>query len=479
MKNTDVQTPPYRNKGKGQRAGALTCLALSMLISTLGVSIAQVALPTFVDVFEASMTQAQWVTISYLIAVTATVLGAGSLGDMVGRCKLLRVGTIIFMVTSFFCAASFSLPALIVSRIFQGIGGVIIMSQVLALASTELPERKTGAAMGLLCITAAVGTALGPVIGGVMIDAMGWRSIFFIMLPLGVLSYLLSLQFLREGSSKNETYQRKFDGLGVLSIAIFCTFYALLATLDRALFHATGWFFLGGTIVSAYAFFQSQKKAKNPVVGLALLKNKKLNGALFASFTVDSVAMTTLVVGPFYLSYALELSPVYVGGVMAVGPFLAALSGYPAGMLVDVWGAQKAVFIGMFQVLLGVLSFIFLPLLMGVSGYMMSLAILAPGRQLFLAANNTLVMLSFAQEKRGLISGALNLSRNLGLLTGASLMSTIFAWSLQGTSVDLADKDRLDMAFAQSFLCGFLLVVMAFVFMCVFYIERGNRHVNE
>lgn len=148
---------------------------------------------------------------------------------------------------------------------------------------------------------------------------------------------------------------------------------------------------------------------------------------------VATVMMTTLIVGPFYLGLALRLPEARVGLIMSIGPVISIFSGLPSGRLVDICGPRPVLALGLIALAVGGFALSFLPELFGVGGYIAAIAILTPGYQLFQAANNTTVMSGIGAEQRGVISGLLNFSRNLGLIIGASAMGAIFSFGV-GTS---------------------------------------------
>src|SRR5262245_23458484 len=166
----------------------LVSLSLSMLLSSLGTSIANVALPALADAFNASFQDVQWVVLAYLLAVTTLVVSAGRLGDMIGRRRLLLAGFLLFTAASALCGAASTLGLLIAARAAQGVGAAIMMALTMALVGETVPKDKTGSAMGLLGTMSAIGTALGPSLGGILIAGPGWRAIFLVNVPLGLLA---------------------------------------------------------------------------------------------------------------------------------------------------------------------------------------------------------------------------------------------------------------------------------------------------
>ena len=146
---------------------ALASLSLSMLLSSLGTSIANVGLPTLTQAFGASLAQVQWVVLAYLLAITTLIVSAGRLGDMTGRRRLLLGGVLVFTVASALCAAAPTLWLLISARVAQGIGAAVMMALTMAFVGDAIPKSRTGTAMGLLATMSAIGTSLGPTLARV------------------------------------------------------------------------------------------------------------------------------------------------------------------------------------------------------------------------------------------------------------------------------------------------------------------------
>ncbi len=173
-------------------AWVLASLALCMLLPSLGISIANVALPTLTEAFGASFQQVQWVVLAYLLATTTLVVSVGQLGDITGRRRLLMAGIFLFAAASGLCGVASELWLLIAARAAQGLGAAVMMALTMAFVGEAVPKARTGSAMGLLGTMSAVGTALGPTLGGVLIASYGWPAIFFVNVPLGILVLALA-----------------------------------------------------------------------------------------------------------------------------------------------------------------------------------------------------------------------------------------------------------------------------------------------
>jgi EmrB/QacA subfamily drug resistance transporter len=408
-------------------AWALASLSLSMLLSSLGTSIANVGLPTLALAFHASFAQVQWVVLAYLLAITALIVSAGRLGDLAGRRRLLLGGIFLFTAASTLCGAAPALWLLIAGRAAQGAGAAVMLALTMAFVGQTVPKARTGSAMGLLGTMSAVGTALGPSLGGILIGGFGWRAIFLVNLPLGMLAFALALRYLPADRPVPKAGRAGFDHPGTLLLALTLAAYALAVTMGRGRIGPLNLGLLLAAGAGAVLFVLAERRAVSPLIRLALFRDRVLCASLAMSALVSTVMMATLVVGPFYLSRALGLPAALVGLVMSAGPLAAALAGVPAGRVVDRLGAQRMTLAGLAGILAGAVILAMLPAGLGVPGYVAPMVVMTGAYALFQTANNTAVMADVAPDQRGVISGLLNLSRNLGLVTGASAMGAVFA----------------------------------------------------
>jgi EmrB/QacA subfamily drug resistance transporter len=404
-------------------------LSLSILLSSLSTSIANVALPDLAHSFHASMQEVQWVVLAYLLAITALIVSAGHLGDLIGRRRLLLSGLIVFAIASGLCALAADLWFLIAARALQGAGAAIMMALAMAMVTETLPKEKTGRAMGLLGSMSAIGTALGPALGGFLIGNFAWQAIFLITIPCALLTCLLVYRFLPIDRFPANQARMAFDYVGSLLLVCSLGTYALAMTLGRGNFKSLNAVLLLLSFIGFILFIRSQRRVATPLVHLNLFRRYALSSGFAMSALVTTVVMATLVVGPFYLAAALKLDTTQIGVVMSLGPIVAALIGLPAGRLSDHFGATKMCRTGLAVMLVGSSAMAIWSGRFGLVAYMLPLVLITAGYALFQAANNTAVMQNIAHGQRGLIAGLLNLARNLGLITGASLMGSLFAAS--------------------------------------------------
>ncbi len=439
----------------------LASLSLSMLLSSLGTSIANVGLPTLALAFNASFQHVQWVVLAYLLAITTVVVSVGRLGDVIGRRRLLLAGILLFTVSSILCGVAPTLGLLIAGRAAQGLGAAVMMALTMAFVGETVPKARTGSAMGLLGTMSAVGTALGPMLGGVLIAGFGWQAVFFINVPLGVLGLLLARRYLPADRRASTLDQTRFDPAGTLLLALTLAAYALAMTIGRGSFGPLNMALLLAAAVGVGLFLLAEARAASPLIPLAMFRNPLLSAGFAMSTLVTTVVMATLVVGPFYLSGALSLDAARVGLVMSSGPIAAALTGVPAGRFVDRFGSHRASIVGLIAMAVGSAVLTMPPTRFGVPGYIAPLVVITAGYALFQAANNTAVMTNIRPDQRGVISGLLNLSRNLGLITGASVMGAVFALASATIDIAAARPDAIATGMRITFFVAAVLIVIA------------------
>jgi MFS family permease len=191
-----------------------------------------------------------------------------------------------------------------------------------------------------------------------------------------------------------------------------------------------------------------------------MFRYRRLSAGLAMSVLVSTVIMSTLVVGPFYLSRALGLDAARVGLVMSVGPLVAALTGVMAGRIVDRFGANPMAIVGLIGMSAGLMALGFAPGYFGVVGYIAAIVVVTADYALFQAANNTTIMADVRVDQRGVISGMLGLSRNLGLITGASVMGAIFALASATTDITTAQPSAVAAGMRTTFIVSALLMLV-------------------
>jgi len=434
-----------------------------MLLSSLGTSIANAGLPNLAQAFNASFQEVQWIVLAYLLAITTSIVSVGRLGDVTGRRRLLLAGISVFTVASVLCGIAPTLGLLIAARAAQGVGAAIMMALTMAFVGETVPKAKTGSAMGLLGTMSAIGTALGPTLGGVLIAGLNWRAMFLVNVPLGLLTLLLAFRHLPVDRRGPKTDRAGFDKMGTLLLALTLAAYSLAMTIGRGSFGPLNMALLVAAVIGVGLFVRTEARAASPLIRLAMFGDPVLSASLAMSVLVSTVMMATLVVGPFYLSRALGLDAAFVGLVLSVGPLVVALSGVPAGRIADRFGAQRVTIVGLVGIAVGSVILSMMPATLGIPGYIAPIVVITFGYALFQTANNTAVMTDVRPDKRGVTSGLLNLSRNLGLITGASVMGAVFAFAAATMDIATARPEAVATGMRVTFGVAAMLIVVALV----------------
>jgi MFS family permease len=439
----------------------LASLALCMLLPSLGTSIANVALPTLAQAFAASFQQVQWVVLAYLLATTSLVVGVGRLGDITGRRRLLAAGILVFTAASVLGGVATEFWLLIAARAAQGVGAAAMLALAMALVGDVVPRPRIGRAMGLLGTMSAVGTALGPSLGGVLIAHVGWPAIFLVNVPLGALALALVRRNLPADSPGPKADRVGFDNLGTLLLALTLAAYALAMTSGQGSFGLANAALLAVALLGGGLFVMAEARAASPLIRLARLRDPALSASLAMTALVSTVMMATLVVGPFYLARTLGLDPTLVGVLMSAGPAAAALTGVPAGRSVDRFGAQRVTVSGLAGMAIGCTALSLAPAALGIAGYAVPIVVVTASYALFQTANNSAVMADVLPAQRGVISGMLSLSRNLGLITGAAVMGAVFALASRASHIAAASPAAISAGMRVTFAIAAALVVVA------------------
>ena len=439
----------------------LASLSLCMLLSSLGTSSANVALPALAHVFGASFQQVQWVVLAYLLTITTLIVSVGRLGDITGRRRLLLAGICLFILGSVLCGFAPTLWLLIAARALQGLGAASMMALAISFVGETIPQAKTGSAMGLLGTMSAIGTALGPSLGGVLIAALSWRAIFLVNVPLGILAYFLGAYTLPADRLHLKSERAAFDTMGTLLLALTLAAYALAMTSWRGSFSSSSLSLLLVAVGGATLFALVEVRAASPLLRWTMFRDPVLSVSLVLSALVSTVMMATLVVGPFYLARALALNAALVGIVMSIGPITSMLMGVPAGRIVDRLGVPFMAILGLSEMVVGLIALAILPAQFGLAGYIVATVVLSPGYQFFQAANNTAIMQKVGPDQRGVVSGLLSLSRNLGLITGAALLGAIFARATAKTDITTAAPAAVAAGMRITFAVAALLALVA------------------
>jgi EmrB/QacA subfamily drug resistance transporter len=418
----------------------MTAVGLSIFMATLDVNIVNVSLPTLVTELRTDFATIQWVILGYVLVVTSMTLCMARLGDMRGKRTLFAGGLSLFTLGSLLCGLSPGVYWLIGFRMVQGLGAAITQALGAAIVTESFPTSERGRAMGLIGSTVSVGLAMGPALGGVLIGIFGWRSVFLINIPIGVLAVWATFRFVPP--SPGEGKGLGFDFTGAALVLFLMGTYALGMTLGQRLGfgHSGSLGLLSTSALLLLAFVSVERRMTAPMVDLKVFRNLLFSINLLMGWLVFIVVGASFTL-PFYLEKVKSFRPEVVGLLMMIIPLSMGLVAPLAGSLSDRFGARGVSLAGLIVCVLGCLSIGGLNRDVGMLGTALRLVPLGAGMGLFQSPNNSAIMGAVPRRRLGLASGLMTLSRTLGHTTGIPLAGAAFtAWVVSAAGVPgLAD----------------------------------------
>jgi EmrB/QacA subfamily drug resistance transporter len=333
----------------------LTAVSVATFMLLLDITVVNVALPSIREDLGAGFTDLQWVVDAYALTLAALVLTAGSLADRLGRRRLFAAGLGIFSLASLLCALAPGPTFLSLARGFQGVGGAAMFAVSLALIAQEFPAgRERGKAMGVYGATIGVAVAIGPLVGGALTDGLGWESIFYLNVPIGLAAIAVTYLRLRESRDPSAT-RIDWAGVASFSAALFLLVLALLRGNDEGWGSALIVSLFGATGVLLVAFLGIERRVTEPMLPLGLFRRRAFTGVQLAAFAISGSMFAMFLYLTLYLQNYLGLSP-FEAGVRYLPITLAAFFVAPiAGALLSRMQARLMLSLGLAGVGVGLL----------------------------------------------------------------------------------------------------------------------------
>jgi EmrB/QacA subfamily drug resistance transporter len=418
------------------RRGWITLnIAIGVYMSTLDASIVNISLPTIIRSLNTGLTAVAWVVMAYLIVITGCLLLVGRLSDLFGQRKIYLLGFLTFTIGSALCGFSPTIYFLIGSRMLQGLGASALMVNGQAILTTIYPEKERGRALGIVASVVSAGFLTGPILGGFLVEHLGWRSIFFINLPISVIGIYLSSKVLEKD---RPTTKVQVDLWGALLLFFFVTSLLLFLNqmskgptplLGVGFFSSLLWFSL---------FIRVELRSPSPLVDLKLFRRRLFTSSLGASFLSFWMSAAHTFVIPFFLQNILEYSPSKVGMLIFPVALTVMVMAPIGGRFSDRVGVRIPATIGLTLTSLTIFSFTLLKPVASDVDILWRQVVLGIGISLFNPANNSAIIGSLPREKVGLASSFLALSRNLGMVIGVAFAEMVIAFRLPVTPLERA-----------------------------------------
>ena len=394
-------------------------------MATLDSSIVNVALPVMAKELKCSMIAIEWVVASYSIIICGTILFFGKLGDIVGKEKIFQLGCIGFIIGSLLCGISQSFTMLIICRFIQGIGGAAYMANNHGIITEIFEQEQRGKALGILTTAVALGTMIGPPVGGLIVSLLEWHYIFLVNIPIGIVILALSVKvFIKK---KIEFNIQHLDVIGAIlqCVGMILFFGAFIVSQEKGLENKS---VILAVVVSVFLFIIFgivEKKHSNPLIELGIFRNKLFSINLVCAFLSFTCIAASTILLPFYFQYTLKLSASVTGFLLIVSPVVLALFSPLCGSISDRIGREKMCLIGLTVM---AIAFILLSTLKTNSIaiiVMLFMGLMSLGQALFQPANNVLVMSNCPRNQLGVAGSINSLVRNLGQIVGITLSTTV------------------------------------------------------
>lgn len=422
----------------------LTLVCVGVFMAMFDLTSMTIALPTLASEFGQTRDTVLWAVLITQLSVTALSLTLGRLSDLHGRRWPMTIGFGLYAGGAVIGAAAGDFTMLLLGRTIQAVGMAFVMANVAAIVSTAFTVDRRGWALGIMTAAMGGGLALGPIVGGVLIDEVSWRALFWLFVPLGVVGAALAATSLRRETRSAEGAGLDIPGAVVLSVMLF--------TLVLGVNRGTSWGWSSGGIVGLFAlsalslptFIWLERRAASPVVALDLFRERLFSGSVGVAVLLYFGLAAPIVLLPFFLVEARLFSTLEAGGIMAALSVSALVAGPIGGALSDRIGARRLSTAAVALFVVGLVFLSTMTVTMSVAGIAVRLMIVGAARGLFDPPNMALIMSHVPFERLGTASASTNSSRAIGqgigvAVAGALLTSQAAAYALARSDVGIED----------------------------------------
>lgn len=427
-------SPPLVGETPSNKWLVLAAVSMAIFLAAIDASIVNIALPTLEQDLNTTFAWVQWVVLAYLLTITGLVMTFGRLGDMLGKKKLYLAGFVVFTTGSALCGMAPNIHFLIGFRALQGIGGSILQALGIAIITEAFPSHERGKALGIGGTMVSVGIALGPSLGGILISLFGWRSIFLVNVPIGIVGVFVAHRYIPVSQSKG---RQRFDILGAFLLTITLLAFSLGMTLsqENGFDDALVLLLLIGCVVGLGVFLMVENRSPHPIIRLEMFRNRNFTLSLAAGVSVFVVVATNFIV-PFYLEFGRGYEVQQIGLMIGAFPIMLGVLSPLAGSLSDRFGTRPISLLGLCISIVACLGLSTLNDHTSVLGFVLRLTLLGGGIGVFQSPNNSAIMGSVPKDQLGVASSLLATSRNVGQSIGLPILGTVFATR----TFDLAGK---------------------------------------
>ncbi len=409
-----------------RRWGVLAILCVGVFMMLLDGTIVNIAIPSILTAFETGFSEVEWVMNSYLLAFAVLLITTSRLGDLYGRRLVFMAGLCVFTLASLACGLAPGIGWLIGFRAVQGMGGAMMMPNTLSIITNVFSSQERGKAMGFWGAVSGFSLALGPSLGGLLVEGASWRWIFFINVPVGIILLAMSLKYIPESTDPTSVKQMDYPGVAVLTASLFALTFALI---EGQSYGWTSGLILGlfaATVVGLAVFVIIQRRQIQPLMDLGLFKNRTFSLINGLGLILQFGMMGVFFLLPVFLQAILGYSAIKAGLVMTPLAAIVIVSSPISGMLSDRIGAKWLMFWGMLIIAVG---FYLTRRVMVTDGswpdFVLPFMISGFGIGMVMPSSTSAVMGAVPPERAGQASGVLSSVRQIGAVLGIAVMGAV------------------------------------------------------
>lgn len=446
----------------------LVAVGAGTFMTALDTSVVNTILPIIRDDFQTDVAAVEWVVVIYLLLVSGLLPIFGRLGDIRGHKQIYNTGFLVFILSSLFCGLSTSIFQLIGFRALQALGAAMLASNSPAILTKSFPSSQRGQALGLQATMTYLGLVTGPSLGGWLAEQIGWRSVFYINIPVGMFALAFSIIFIIK-----DVLKKSDEGFDVLGAAVFMGgLISLLLGLNQG--HNWGWrspltlLTLLSSAILLGLFIKIEKAVPYPMLDMKLFKHRLFTASI-SSAVINYICVYSIIfLMPFYLIQGRGLNPSQAGVILTAQPIVMAIIAPISGTLSDRMGTRLPTIIGMVLLSGGIWTLSRLGSETPFNMVFLSLAFVGLGVGIFISPNNSALMGSASVHRQGIAAGILATARNVGMVLGVGFSGAIFT-----TVLAQGQTDTLELVFLatqKSFRAAFLIALLGIATATI----RGN-----
>ncbi|SEA38842.1 drug resistance transporter, EmrB/QacA subfamily [Desulfuromusa kysingii] len=438
------------------RSAILFSVCMAHFLMPFMMSAVGVALPTMGREFSATAIQLGLVETTYILSASIFLLAMGRFGDIHGRRKVFQIGLLIFSFIGGLISQSWSIEIVIALRFLQGMGGAMVMATTMAILVSAFPPNQRGKALGLAIASVYAGISCGPLIGGFLVETLGWRAVFYMVLPLGLITYLITRIKIKEEWAEAQGERFDWKGFALYAPSILMLVYGV-SNLSQG---GWAWGMLILANLGLFLFLVAETQTPFPLLDIKLLRNNRVFALsnLAALFNYAATFGVTFFLS-LYLQYVKGMGPQQAGSILIIQPIVQTIFSPFCGRLSDRIPASWVATSGMGFCAIGLAVASTLAAESSMTVVFLLLGFLGLGFALFSSPNVSMIMGSVKPRELGVASGLNASMRTLGMLSSMTIITLLFSYMMHGQPITLETQP--------AFLASMRTALLIFCSLCV------------